>query len=106
MYMYVLVNYYMYMYMYVLSVINHLPPSLLSPLPLSPFSSLSPLSLPPLSLSPLSPLYREGHLTVAQLLLNHNARVNIPSGSENNIPLTLACWKGQSVIRVHILSNL
>lgn len=37
---------------------------------------------------------REGHLTVAQLLLNHNARVNVPSGSENNIPLTLACWKG------------
>ena len=22
------------------------------------------------------------------------AKVNVPSGSENNIPLTLACWKG------------
>ena len=53
------------------------------------------LSLSP-SLSLSFPLMccREGHLTVAQLLLNHNARVNVPSGSENNIPLTLACWKG------------
>ena len=37
---------------------------------------------------------REGHLSVAQLLLSHHAKVNVPSGSENNIPLTLACWKG------------
>jgi len=28
------------------------------------------------------------------LILDSNAEVNVPSGSENNIPLTLACWKG------------
>lgn len=31
---------------------------------------------------------------MARLLLEHGAKVNVPSGSENNIPLTLACWKG------------
>ena len=38
--------------------------------------------------------YREGHYSVAKLILDSNAEVNVPSGSENNIPLTLACWKG------------
>ena len=37
---------------------------------------------------------REGHYSVAKLILDSNAEVNVPSGSENNIPLTLACWKG------------
>ena len=36
----------------------------------------------------------EGHYSVAKLILDSNAKVNVPSGSENNIPLTLACWKG------------
>ena len=40
---------------------------------------------------------REGHLDVARLLLENKAEVNIPSGSESNIPLTLACWKGMYV---------
>ena len=40
---------------------------------------------------------REGHLIVAQLILENGALVNVPSGSENNIPLTLACWKGMYV---------
>ena len=40
----------------------------------------------------------EGHLIVAQLILDSGALVNVPSGSENNIPLTLACWKGQCFI--------
>ena len=55
----------------------------------------------PLSTSYFSP-FREGHLSVAQLLLLHGARVNVPSGSENNIPLTLACWKGHRDV-VHLL---
>ena len=38
--------------------------------------------------------YSEGHYSVAKLILDSNAEVNVPSGSENNIPLTLACWKG------------
>lgn len=38
--------------------------------------------------------FREGHYSVAKLILDSNAEVNVPSGSENNIPLTLACWKG------------
>ena len=38
--------------------------------------------------------FREGHIDVARLLLKNGAAVNVPSGSENNIPLTLACWKG------------
>lgn len=31
---------------------------------------------------------------MAKLILDSDAEVNVPSGSENNIPLTLACWKG------------
>lgn len=38
--------------------------------------------------------FSEGHYSVAKLILDSNAEVNVPSGSENNIPLTLACWKG------------
>ena len=39
-------------------------------------------------------IFSEGHYSVAKLILDSNAEVNVPSGSENNIPLTLACWKG------------
>lgn len=50
--------------------------------------------------------HREGHLSVAQLLLNHGAKVNMPSGSENNIPLTLACWKGHRDVVNLLLKNV
>ena len=43
----------------------------------------------------------EGHLIVAHLILDSGALVNVPSGSENNIPLTLACWKGTVFICLH-----
>jgi ankyrin repeat domain-containing protein 17 len=35
-----------------------------------------------------------GHTAVADCLLKRNASVNVPSGSNNDIPLTSACWKG------------
>lgn len=35
-----------------------------------------------------------GHTTVAKELLKKQAKVNEPSGSNNDIPLTSACWKG------------
>ncbi|EDO28178.1 predicted protein [Nematostella vectensis] len=35
-----------------------------------------------------------GHTDVAAKLLEQGAKVNIPSGSNNDIPLTSACWKG------------
>ena len=35
-----------------------------------------------------------GHKEVAYSLLRHGALVNTPSGSNNDIPLTSACWKG------------
>ena len=44
--------------------------------------------------TPLMLAAREGHYKVADWLLRSGAKVNVPSGSENNIPLTLACWKG------------
>ncbi len=50
--------------------------------------------------------HREGHLSVAQLLLDHGAKVNMPSGSENNIPLTLACWKGHRDVVNLLLKNV
>eukprot|EP00731_Ephydatia_muelleri_P037166 Em0406g1a len=46
-----------------------------------------------------------GTLTVAELLLLHGAQVNVPSGSENNIPLTLACWKGHRNVVELLLRN-
>ncbi len=36
---------------------------------------------------------------MAQLILDSGALVNVPSGSENNIPLTLACWKGKCLTK-------
>eukprot|EP00118_Oscarella_pearsei_P009022 m.49460 g.49460 ORF g.49460 m.49460 type:complete len:1662 (+) comp33992_c0_seq1:255-5240(+) len=35
-----------------------------------------------------------GHTVVAERLLKRRAKVNVPSGSNNDIPLTSACWKG------------
>ena len=43
---------------------------------------------------------------MAQLLLDHGAKVNMPSGSENNIPLTLACWKGHRDVVNLLLKNV
>jgi ankyrin repeat domain-containing protein 17 len=40
--------------------------------------------------------FREGHLATTKLLLNLGAEVNTPSGSNDDTPLTLACWKGKS----------
>ena len=37
---------------------------------------------------------REGHYEATELLLDHCANLNIPSGSNDDTPLTLACWKG------------
>ena len=31
--------------------------------------------------------------------------VNVPSGSENNIPLTLACWKGHREVVALLLDH-
>lgn len=44
--------------------------------------------------SPLMFAALGGHGKVAQKLLQSNAQVNVPSGSNNDIPLTSACWKG------------
>ena len=45
-----------------------------------------------------------GHLAVAEELLRNGAHVNVPSGSNNDIPLTSACWKGHHHI-VKLLLN-
>ena len=37
---------------------------------------------------------REGHVETTRLLLNKGAEINTPSGSNDDTPLTLACWKG------------
>ena len=38
--------------------------------------------------------YREGHYDTTKLLLERDAQVNVPSGSNDDTPLTLSCWKG------------
>ena len=43
-------------------------------------------------------VYREGHFDATKLLLNHGVECNMPSGSNDDTPLTLACWKGHSDI--------
>ena len=48
--------------------------------------------------SPLMFAALGGHTKVARKLLEHNAQVNIPSGSNNDIPLTSACWKGHTEV--------
>lgn len=37
---------------------------------------------------------REGHYEATKLLLDSGAQINTPSGSNDDTPLTLACWKG------------
>lgn len=44
--------------------------------------------------SPLMFAALGGHTVVATKLLKEDAQVNTPSGSNNDIPLTSACWKG------------
>jgi len=44
--------------------------------------------------SPLMFAALGGHSKVAHKLLQCDAQVNVPSGSNNDIPLTSACWKG------------
>ena len=44
--------------------------------------------------SPLMFAALGGHTDVARKLLERDAQVNVPSGSNNDIPLTSACWKG------------
>ena len=39
-------------------------------------------------------IFREGHVDTTRLLLNKGAEINTPSGSNDDTPLTLACWKG------------
>ena len=47
--------------------------------------------------------HREGHYEATQLLLNSGAQINVPSGSNDDTPLTLACWKGhESVVQLLI----
>nr|XP_047130700.1 ankyrin repeat domain-containing protein 17-like [Hydra vulgaris] len=48
--------------------------------------------------SPLMFAALGGHTKVARKLLEHKAQVNIPSGSNNDIPLTSACWKGHTEV--------
>lgn len=38
-------------------------------------------------------VYREGHVTVAKLLLDHNTDVELPDNYGQS-PLFMACWKG------------
>ena len=41
---------------------------------------------------------REGHLDATQLLLDSGAQIDVPSGSNDDTPLTLACWKGHNEV--------
>ena len=50
-------------------------------------------------------IFSEGHYSVAKLILDSNAEVNVPSGSENNIPLTLACWKGIFIFKHNLFED-
>ena len=40
---------------------------------------------------------REGHKDVAEILLNHNADVELPDNYGQS-PLFMACWKGGSLL--------
>lgn len=44
--------------------------------------------------------FREGHVDTTRLLLNKGAEINTPSGSNDDTPLTLACWKGIRQYRI------
>lgn len=41
---------------------------------------------------------REGHREATRLLLDSGAQINVPSGSNDDTPLTLACWKGHEEV--------
>ena len=43
-------------------------------------------------------LFREGHQEATRLLLDSGAQINVPSGSNDDTPLTLACWKGHEEV--------
>lgn len=45
---------------------------------------------------------REGHVETTQLLLSRGAEINKPSGSNDDTPLTLACWKGTTHFQVYM----
>lgn len=49
--------------------------------------------------------YREGHFEATELLLDHGANLNIPSGSNDDTPLTLACWKGHDDVVTLLLER-
>jgi len=55
--------------------------------------------------SPLMFAALGGHTVVATKLLKKNAQVNVPSGSNNDIPLTSACWKGHHDVVELLLSH-
>ncbi len=55
---------------------------------------------------PPSPPFREGHYEATQLLLDSGAEINVPSGSNDDTPLTLACWKGhENVVQLLVERN-
>lgn len=41
--------------------------------------------------------FREGHKDVAEILLNHNADVELPDNYGQS-PLFMACWKGRNTM--------
>ena len=49
--------------------------------------------------------YREGHFEATSLLLEHEAQINVPSGSNDDTPLTLACWKGHTKVVQLLISK-
>ncbi len=56
--------------------------------------------------SPLMFAALGGHKDVATKLLKQKAQVNVPSGSNNDIPLTSACWKGHhDVVKLLLAHN-
>lgn len=55
--------------------------------------------------TPLMLAAREGHFKTTALLLSHCAQVNIPSGSNDDTPLTLACWKGHKNVLLLLLQS-
>ena len=48
--------------------------------------------------------FREGHLDATKLLLESGAQINVPSGSNDDTPLTLACWKGHEGLVTQLIA--